>query len=345
MKTLLLTDKDLRSINNLLNELARQFGEVDDRLFLKDCPVYAHELPLSVRTFLNDFRFSEPSWGACVVSGHSVDDASLGRTPVHWKAKPKRSPALAAEMFLILLGSLLGDVFGWAAEQEGHIVHDVCPIKEHETKQMSTGSEQVIWWHTEEAFHPYSSDYIGLMCLRNHEQVATTLGCLNALKKLDAKQLSVLFEPRFVIHPVESHLDHASNGNGHLDEAEAEAFATAYEHVEEMNSKLQKISILYGDRQAPFIRIDPYFMDPLDSDPEAQQSLNSLIRLIDSCIDDCVLRPGEVCLIDNYNTVHGRKPFKAKYDGNDRWLKRINITRDLRKSCGSHAATSSRILL
>lgn len=341
MKTLLLRDNDVHRINNLLNELETEFGDVEDPSFLKACSVYAQELPWSVRTFLNDFRFSHPSWGMCIVSGLTVDDARLGKTPAHWKTNSKDTTVMP-EMFLVLLGSLLGDVFGWAAEQGGRLVHDVIPIKEHETKQMSTGSEQLIWWHTEEAYHPYCSDYVGLMCLRNHEQIATTFGCLDT-SKLEKNEIDVLFEPRFVIRPVESHLDH-SNNNGHKHNGEAD-LTLAHKQVEETNGNHQRISILYGDKRAPFIRIDPYFMDSLDSDPEARQSLNSLIKVIDSSIYDCVLRPGEVCLIDNYHAVHGRKAFKANYDGHDRWLKRINITRDLRKSSGSHAAPSSRLLL
>jgi Fe(II)/alpha-ketoglutarate-dependent arginine beta-hydroxylase len=343
MRPLVLADADIRSIRSLLDEFARQYEAVEDPDFLKDCATYAQELPKSVRAFINDFRFSDPAWGTCIVSGHLVDDVRLGKTPEHWKAKPKPSPALVEEFLLVLLGTLLGDVFGWAVEQEGRIVHDVIPIKEHETKQMSTGSEQLIWWHTEEAFHPYSSDYIGLMCLRNHERVATTFGCLDA-SQLDEKHVSILFEPRFIIRPVESHLESQSRGHVEQGNGDNGASVIAYRNVEEMNERPQKISILYGDRKAPFIRIDPYFMDPLDTDPEAQQALNSLIQSIDSCIFDYVLKPGDICFVDNFKTVHGRKPFKAKYDGNDRWLKRVNVTRDLRKSRSSRRTASSRII-
>ena len=34
----------------------------------------------------------------------------------------------------------------------------------------------------------------------------------------------------------------------------------------------------------------------------------------------------------------------AKYDGTDRWLKRINVTRDLRKSRGSRSHSASRLI-
>jgi alpha-ketoglutarate-dependent taurine dioxygenase len=58
-----------------------------------------------------------------------------------------------------------------------------------------------------------------------------------------------------------------------------------------------------------------------------------------------VLEPGDVCLIDNLKSVHGRKPFLARYDGSDRWLKRINIARDLRKSRACRQGPNGRILL
>jgi alpha-ketoglutarate-dependent taurine dioxygenase len=57
-----------------------------------------------------------------------------------------------------------------------------------------------------------------------------------------------------------------------------------------------------------------------------------------------VLEPGDVCFIDNFKAVHGRRAFKARYDGHDRWLKRVNITRDLRKSRAEREAPTSRVI-
>jgi enduracididine beta-hydroxylase len=57
-----------------------------------------------------------------------------------------------------------------------------------------------------------------------------------------------------------------------------------------------------------------------------------------------VLEPGDYVFIDNYRTVHGRKPFKARYDGNDRWLKRTNITKDLRKSRAARISCTDRLI-
>lgn len=95
---------------------------------------------------------------------------------------------------------------------------------------------------------------------------------------------------------------------------------------------------------APYCRLDPYFMDPPE-DPAAREALDRLIRLINSHLEEVVLEPGEFCFIDNFKAVHGRRPFKARYDGQDRWLKRVNITRDLRRSRGSRPSSESRLLL
>jgi hypothetical protein len=37
------------------------------------------------------------------------------------------------------------------------------------------------------------------------------------------------------------------------------------------------------------------------------------------------LRPGEVLVVDNDVVVHGRVPFRARFDGTDRWLKRASV--------------------
>jgi alpha-ketoglutarate-dependent taurine dioxygenase len=112
-----------------------------------------------------------------------------------------------------------------------------------------------------------------------------------------------------------------------------------------MDTAPEKIAVLFGSPDAPYLRLDPYFMSPLDEDPEAQHALNALIALIDASLIEIILQPGEICFLDNFRAVHGRKPFKAKYDGSDRRIKRISMTRDLRKSRESRADITARMIL
>lgn len=358
MNRLSMFSEEISDLKNLLTEVTAQYTSVDSADFLKEAGLIAHQMPKRVCRFLNDFKQLELPSGACLISGYPVDDQKIGHTPAHWKVRPEISPALEAEMFFVLLGSLLGDPIGWATQQHGYILHDVIPIKGDENAQISTGSLQTIWWHNEDAFHPYRGDYVGLMCLRNPHRVPTTFASIDMIE-LDAKVKETLFEPHFVIRPDESHKPknngnngnnghngngHNGNGNGHAHNQKIEDFVeVAYTQIQRLQVDSPKLSVLYGDPRSPYLRLDPYFMDPLQDD-KAQFALNSLIHAIDACLAEVVLQPGDCLFIDNYRSVHGRKPFKANYDGTDRWLKRINITRDLRKSRSARRSCTSRII-
>lgn len=346
MNKLSLSNEEIRLCSSLLAEVTAQYNSVEDAELLRDASLIAHQMPKRVCKFLNDFKQLELPSGACLISGYPVDDSRIGPTPEHWNTRSEIPPTLREEILFVLLGSLLGDVIGWATQQHGYIVHDVLPIKGDENAQISTGSLQTIWWHNEDAFHPYRGDYVGLMCLRNPDGVPTTFASIDAIQ-LDQKSKETLFEPRFVIRPDESHAEKNNgngNGNGHKsNSAVANLIDSTYAYVNQMKSNPPKLAVLYGDPQSPYLRLDPYFMDQLEDDT-ATRALNSLINAIDACLSEVVLQPGDCLFIDNYRSVHGRKPFRAKYDGSDRWLKRINITRDLRKSRDARRSPTSRII-
>jgi hypothetical protein len=180
------------------------------------------------------------------------------------------------------------------------------------------------------------------MCLRNPGKVATIYAAMNMIH-LDEREIKVLFEPRFIIRPDESHeRKHSSCSSGYCAESDA-LLKAAYENINQMHRNPQKIAVLFGSPKLPYLRIDPYFMDALE-DEEAQFALNALIKAMDEKIREVVLQPGDYLFIDNYRAVHGRNAFKAMYDGTDRWLKRANITRNLRKSRDARISCASRIV-
>lgn len=340
MSRLILQQDEIESIRGLLKEITASIDTVEDEGLQSSAAVWAQELPRRVRKHMHDFKLHEPVDALCIISGYPMDQQKIGPTPEHWKNKSGRSRALEEEVLLVLFGSLLGDCIGWSTQQDGFVVHDILPIRGHEGEQLGSGSEQLLWWHTEDAFHPYRGDYLGMLCLRNPDRVATTYAHFDKLP-LDAEQIELLFEPHYTIRPDESHLKKNRSNPDQLNGA----LASAYDHIEEMNTKPEKIAVLFGDRTSPYVRIDPYFMDPVQDNERAQAALDALIRSIDSRIEDVILEAGDFCFIDNFKAVHGRKPFKAHFDGNDRWLKRINITRDLRKSRTSRQQADSRIIL
>ncbi|HET6858700.1 MAG TPA: guanitoxin biosynthesis L-enduracididine beta-hydroxylase GntD [Streptomyces sp.] len=343
MFTIELTDDDRSRIDTLLTGILASHPQPDDAALLDQLTVYAQEMPRSVRLQANHYRLHEPA-GGCVFTGFRVDDDAIGATPAQWGAADLGGRARTAreDMFLLLCAALLGDPVAWATQQDGRLLHDVIPIKGHEKEQINSSTEAPLWWHTEDAFHPYRAHYVGLMCLRNPDGVETTYAAFDDLN-LDAATVHTLTQPRYVIRPDESHLA-KNRGESSSSGAPAELLERSFAWVEEMSTSPQKTPVLFGDPNAPYGRLDPYFMDRVDDDPEAMAAFDAFVKEIDDKLTAVVLRPGDALFIDNYKSVHGRKPFAARFDGRDRWLRRVNVTRDLRQSRAARAGAASRVI-
>jgi Fe(II)/alpha-ketoglutarate-dependent arginine beta-hydroxylase len=346
MEKLILSACEIDEIKSLVKGITSQYSSAEDDRFLKDASIIAHELPKRIRTFINDFRLLEPSSGVCLISGYPISEEKIGQTPSHWQYRQKISPALEEEIIFILFSTLLGDVIGWSTQQAGHIVHDVIPIQGHEHEQLGSSSKELLWWHNEDAFHPYRGDYLGMMCLRNKEKAATTVAPVDATSYLNPEEIAILFEPRFTIRPDESHLVKNQSDLQKTQANNDKLLSSAYQKISEISSEPEKISVLYGAQECPYVRIDPYFMDinKLEDDNEALTALNKLIKSIESNLNELVLQPGDFIFIDNYKAVHGRNPYTTTYDGQHRWLKRIIVARDLRKSRSARPTATSRII-
>ncbi|MFB6888191.1 arginine beta-hydroxylase, Fe(II)/alpha-ketoglutarate-dependent [Kitasatospora sp. NPDC056327] len=317
----------------LAGACARDYPGSDAAAFLADAPVIAHELPRRVRTFLDRARLDERPH-VLLLRGNSVDDELLGPTPEHWRSARTRG-SRPFGFLLVLYASLLGDVFGWATQQDGRVVTDVLPTRGSEDSLVSSSSRQELGWHTEDAFSPYRADYVGLLSLRNPDGVATTLAG-TPLDALDERTIDVLFQERFLIRPDHSHLP-ANNSAQRPDDGEFEEIARAVRAP-------VPVPILTGHRAAPQLRVDSDFSAPAAGDEEAARVLRLLRERVDAALYDLVLGPGDAAFIDNRRAVHGRRSFQPRYDGRDRWLKRINVTSDLRRSRVVRASAESRVL-
>lgn len=308
---------------------------LDERL--EQVAVHAHDLPLRLRRVLTDFRLTGRPYGGLVLSGLPVDESAAGPTPLDYTDTPEGVEADRAAALLLLTGSLLGAPFSYLTQQRGRLVLDVFPVRGHESSQLGSSSTVNLEWHNEDAFHQLRADWIMLFCLRNHDRVPTTFLPIQDVP-LDEETTRVLFEDRFVVLPDESHTAAFNKATTGVDEDNW--VERAFAQVAEMNSSPRRTPVLTGDPDAPFVRLDPAFMERDLGDEPAEKALNQVIHAIDDRLRDVVLAPGELLVIDNKRAVHGRRPFEARYDGSDRWLRRINITADLRQSedrrYGSH---------
>lgn len=332
---------ELMTIRSLTADVAGGHQGIEDEDFLDLAASYAQELPRGLRRFLNSLRLAEPS-AACVIAGYPVDDEMIGPTPAHWMDGPERDRTLEIDIFFLLCACLLGDPIAWSTQQDGRVMHDVLPIRTHEWEQLGSGSREILTWHTEEAFHPLRADYIGLICLRNPDKVETTYASVEDIV-LSPETANTLREPVFPIRPDRSHLP-ANRGSTSLQGRRAELTERCYAWIEAMDANPAGVAVLHGADDRPYLRADPYFMDLVSEDARAAAALAELCQQIDANLKGYALAPGEILFLDNYRAVHGRRAFYARFDGSDRWLKRLNVTRDLRKSRARRENASSRII-
>jgi len=331
-----LSFSEREEIEELLGRTMRHFQSVEDPVFLMEAPSLAYQLPPKVVRFLERFKRTE-SAAAVVVKGFAVDDARIGLTPTHWAAQGDKYSTLREEMYFVLMGTLLGEIFGWSTLQNGHLVHNVVPIRGDEDQQSGHGTT-LLEWHTEDGFHPYRCDYLGLMVLRNHEHVPTTFASIQTASLTDEERC-ILGEPRFLIRPDLEHVRGARR-------VDRPAWMKPYlPDMQEMWENPVPTAVLFGDPRNPYLRIDPFFMDAIPGDALAERALKTIVEQLEAALADFLLLPGDVGIIDNYQAVHGRRAFKARYDGTDRWLKKIVVSRDLRKSRAARATAESRIVL
>lgn len=312
-----LSERDAHAARELAERCAKEFKTADDSRFLDEAPVIAHDLPSAVRRHLNSARRDE-STHATMIRGNVIGQAALGDTPNHWSEADTESSQTYG-CLLVLYSALLGDVIGWATQQAGRMVTDVLPSRGYEHSLVSASSELELAWHTEDAFSPHRADWVGLLALRNTAEVPTTVSHVD-VGRVPENIAKVLAQPRFVPIPDASH-----------------------EFADE-EPEMEPVPVLEGHPGAPVLRIDRDYFRAQDEDAEAAEALAWVVDHLDANLADIFIRTGDVCFVDNRNVVHGRRPFHAGFDGSDRWLKRVNIVRDLRRTRPGRLDGTTRVI-
>jgi len=263
-----------------------------------------HDLPAVLRKGLAEFRRDSGAGGAFLVRGLPVDPDTIPDTPAFSGSIQKEGTVPAA--LLTLVASGLGDPAAYLAEKSGALVHDVVPVPGSEAFQGNEGSV-MLSFHNENAFHAHKPDYVLLLCLRaDHEKVAgLRVSCIRkALDKLSKECVEALFRPIYITSPPPSFGD-----AGQLTEPH---------------------SILSGAPDDPDMLVDFAATKPLG--PDAVEAMRELQRTLAATADTIYLEAGDLAIVDNRVSVHGRTSFTPRYDGRDRWLQRTFSMRDLRSS-------------
>ncbi|MFF3001666.1 TauD/TfdA family dioxygenase [Kitasatospora sp. NPDC057940] len=308
MSTLRLHDEERDEIAVLADEFLESLnGDQDPSRMSAAATGAAQRLPERLRTFLAATRTGGEA--ITVVSNLPVR-ADLEPTPLGWEPAAKLGAGWHEEGVLALVGAGLAEPFGWTSQQAGRLVHDVCPTPEDDNSLTSASSTRELNFHTEDVFHPCRSDYVALLCLRNPTRVGTTYVRAEALD-LPQDVREVLFQERFLFLPDDSH------NLGSLPDSAGDGS--------------QPGAVLFGPPDAPYLRFDIDFMRPLPGDAAAAEAVETVQAVLGEHVERISLAPGDLVFVDNFRVVHGRESFRCRFDGTDRWLKRVNLTRDARR--------------
>lgn len=279
-------------------------GALADPRLIELVDARADELPDAVATAL---RPPSTTAGATVITRLPMHDAELGPTPrdwhqaAAWSGDPaRRHASFQLDITMLLLARLAGEPFGWHGQQDGRLVNNIIPAPGHEHEQSGASSTTLLSPHTEDAFHPRRANLLMLGCLRNPDRVGTTVSSVRQVR-LNERQRRRLAEVRLPILP---DVSYGTDFHRH---------------------STPGVAAVGGDAENPTLRYDPAYT-PIDrADDEFRRAYDHLGAELERVCHTAVLEPGELLLVDNDVVVHGRVPFTPRYDGTDRWIKRVNV--------------------
>ncbi|MEV6948652.1 TauD/TfdA family dioxygenase [Streptomyces sp. NPDC051172] len=245
-------------------------------------------------------RPPRPGAGYQVVRGLFAEFTDLGPTPLHWR-ETDRQRCAPLDIALVLVAAQLGRVFGWTDQQDGRIVHNIVPSPGCEELQIGSSSTTPLAWHTEDAFHPDRADLLLLACVRNPDGIGSRLSTV-ASAGLSERAVDLLLKPHVVILPDDSYEDDGA--------AQQEPIG---------------MSTLWPRNDSLGLRYDPSYARLLTDDAAFRCAYEELGQALEEGSFVVPLSPGDLVIIDNDAAVHGRTAFEPRYDGTDRWLKRILV--------------------
>lgn len=221
------------------------------------------------------------------------------KTPNSLESIPSNSVNLKfIDESLLRFASAWGRPYGFIQEQSGAIIQNLFPIKRNEAEQISSSSLATLEMHTETAFHPWRPQHIVLLCIRGDDNAGTTYATLeDILLNLDRETIEVLHEPLFT-----TTLDKSFQNPNQSD-------------------AVVVTPILFNN--ASSMTYDRVLMKPKTD--HAGTALKKLSKAIEESKQVFKLSAGQIAIIENWKVVHGRTPFVPRYDGTDRWLKRVMV--------------------
>lgn len=281
-------------LSNVGNLLVKAFGNYENPEYISALHLHAFQLlPERITRILSKFGtdFSAEQYGAVIFKGLlEVDQDHLGPTPSNWQEADYAKLNKFGFICSLLHGAVPSKPVQYYAQRKGGgLLHAVIPDEKMAVTQTGSGSKTDLFVHTEDAFLANQADFLSFLYLRNEEQVPSTLYSIRSHEKI-SETMKKLFEPIYQC-PKDANHDNDKKVTG----------PTA--------------SVLYGNRELPFIRFDAaeqIFNENAGQTPDALHNLtefwNEAKTLINS---EYIPNSGDLIFVNNHLCAHGRSAFIA----------------------------------
>jgi L-asparagine oxygenase len=278
-------------------------------LFCEQAAEMAEFLPVRIRNVLTEFANEGSSTGMLLITRIPLDDETLPVTPPGNQVHSGELTIMAR--IQAIFNHAYGHMIGYEAEGDGRLFQDMVPKEELKSSQTSLGSNVELEIHTEQAFSKLRPDIVSLACLRGDPDAKTYILPVHYLLEYVTPQQQEFLRQSYWTTGVD--MSFKMNGHEFLDG--------------DLRGPLPIISGSYDD---PYFVFDQDLMKGVRND--AQEMIQKIVDVYYVHRLEHVLSPGEIVLVDNRRAVHGRSPFKPKFDGTDRFIIRSFAVLDYEKS-------------
>jgi L-asparagine oxygenase len=304
-----LNENEISILKNIALKFNHDPSETPN-IFCNESKELSQFIPENIKQKLTSFaKYGFPETGFLLFKNLPIYNREIGNTPETNNTKTGEKTLLAKIQALFL--QYISEMIAYEAEGYGRLFQDIVPIKSMATEQTSVGSNIELEVHVEQAFSNLRPDIISLGCIKGDLDALTYILPVNKIiENLNKDENKLLFKP---LWKTEVDLSFKLNGNQFIE-----------------GDIRGPLAILNGSIEDPFLIFDQDLMFGLSN-----ESNKMIKKIIDIYYQNRIiqnLKPGELILIDNKRSIHGRSPFYPKYDGNDRLLVRAFGTFNYEKS-------------
>lgn len=273
-------------------------------LFCRQAHRAARRLPDRLVEALADFAYRGSRTGTLLLNRLPVLDPPP--TPPDNRSHLGETTQLARVQAIV--NHSLGQMVGYEAEGHGRLFQDMVPNPQQVLSQTSLGSGVELELHSEQAFSKLRPDVLSLACLRGNPDAQTyVLPAHVLLEHLTPFERKLLRRELWT-----TSVNGSFKQNGH-------------EFIE--GDVRGPLAIVAGAQDDPTLTFDQDLMK--GTTEEAHAMVARVVAIYREQRFSVTLQPGQILLVDNLRAVHGRSPFKAAFDGADRFIIRSFAIRDL----------------